>query len=139
MESLKQFVLNLITVTPGSDFKYYWLLIILIILVTALAVFIKVYIKKHKEDKAFKHLFKRYPARLINFNLLLGFYLFFRYYSVPYLSVRLLLYIIMLWGIYLAYRMINSYHREYHIQKKRHEIQMAEVKYLPKHKQKRRH
>ncbi len=139
MESLKKIILYIFTVTPGRDFRYYAVFIIMMVAALGLAIFIKIYIKKHKKDKAFKHLFKRYTSKLINFDILIGLYLFFRYYSVSYLSSRVLLYSITLYGVYLAHAMIIAYHRKYPLEKKRHELQISEKKHLPKkHKHKKR-
>jgi amino acid transporter len=122
---------------PGRSFGYYIVFGIIAGLCLALAIFLKIYIKKNKEDKAFRRIFKRFPTRLTYLSVILAAYLFFRYYAVPFLSMRFLLYVILASIIYLFYLLINSYLNKYPLEKKNHEELIAKNKYLPgKHKKK---
>lgn len=116
---------------PGRIFSYYVILIIVAVGLLAFSIFLRLHLKKYKEDKAFKRLFRGFPKKLQIIALLLIAYLFFRYYTVGFISMRILLYLILAGAAWILYRMAYSYFKKYPPAKKEHERQMAMNKYLP--------
>lgn len=131
MQTINDIISYVFHPNPGRSFSYYIVLLALIVFFLGFSIFLKIYIKKNKNDKAFKKLFRNYPGRFQLVTLFLILYLFFRYYAVVFLSMRIFLYIILLSGVMVIYAMGNAYLKKYPMEKKRYEEQNVKNKYLP--------
>ena len=129
MNILNNIVLYLFNPAPGRPFAYYYFVGVTIILLLALGIFIRIYIRKNKDDKIFKKLFKKYPSKLWTMSIAMAIYLLARYNYIPFFSMRTLYYIIAGTTLYLIYDMVNSYLRKYPETKKMHHEQIAQNKY----------
>lgn len=132
MSTLSSLLSYIFSPIPGKAFGFYYPLIVLIILLVAFAGFLFITVKKSKEDKTFKRLFRNYPAKLITVAACLGIYLLARYTAVPFLSMRVLLYVALIVLGILAYQIINLYLNKYPQEKKKHADLMEKNKYIPK-------
>lgn len=129
---------------PGSVFKYYIPLFILIgILILGSIIFSFYYKQKKKTDFAFKRLFKQFGNRLLIFGILYLFLIIVRFENIPYFSMRIWLYLTTLALLYLVvYKYLKSYFISYPKEKQNQtlhhqKVQREEKIYLP-HKKKRR-
>jgi cytochrome c biogenesis factor len=117
---------------PGKPFYYYLFLLILAVLLIAVSIYLSFLVKKSKEDKTFKRLFRKYPANLITVAICILIYLGARYTQVPFLSARFLLFIVLITLIVIAVRISNTYINIYPAEKKKHHELMEKNKYIPK-------
>ena len=138
MDIVNQTILYFFSPNPGREFQYYILLGILIAIFIALTVLIYLYAKKHKDDKAFKKLFRNYPTKFIILAVLLGLYMLLRYNGVPFFSMRFLLYILIGSCIFVVAMAVKTYLKKYPEEKKRRDDRMALNKYIPKKKKKKK-
>jgi small-conductance mechanosensitive channel len=118
--------------TPPHLFEYYMALGILCAAMFCLSIFLRVWFKKNREDKSLRRSLRAYVGQLQLLAVLLAFYLFFRYTGVAFLSVRALLYIILLCIAFLAYRMAKAYFKDYPAMKKNRHEQIAKNKFIPR-------
>jgi len=138
MNTLNNIIIYLFNPTPGRSFAYYYFISTLIVVLFLLGLFLKLYIKKNKEDKTFKKLFKQEPKKLWYLTIILLVYLFVRYYYVPFFSMRMLLFITIGVIIYKAYQLINIYLKLYPAEKKLREEKLEKKKYSIKRKPKKK-
>lgn len=134
METLNQIVLYFFSPNPGRVFNYYILIGALITLFILLTVLVYLYVRKNKEDKAFKKLFRNYPTKFLILAGLLGIYLILRYNYVPFFSMRILLYVLLGSSVYVIYAAIHTYLKKYPEEKERREKRMELNKYIPRKK-----
>ena len=121
--------------SPGKHFAYYIPLLVFAILLIALAIAIFIMVKQAKSDKAFRHIFKSYPQKLVIIGACLGLYLGCRYEQIPFLSTRFVLFIILAIAAIFLFLMGRSYLYTYPQEKKKYEEQEEKNKYIPrKHK-----
>lgn len=113
MQTLNNFILYFFLPVPGRTFQYYTFVGVLIAILAVLGIILAIYIKKNREDKAFRKLFKKFPRKLWTMAILLGLYLVVRYNYVPMLSMRLFFYILLGLTVYLFYQIINAYLKAY--------------------------
>ncbi len=93
---------------PGSEFRYYIPLLILAgVLIGGSIIFSFIYSKKKKTDFAFKRLFKKLSSRFIIIGIILLLLIALRYENIPYFSMRLFIYLLLLFFIYSVYRFIK--------------------------------
>lgn len=118
MQMFNSFFIYLFSPTPGRAFQYYNFIVILIVVLTILGIVLRVYIRKNRDDKPFRKLFKKFPSKLWILAILFTLYLLVRHYYVPFFSMRFLLYILLGATIYLAYKIINIYLKTYPEEKK---------------------
>ena len=127
---------------PGTEFRYYIpLLILATLLILGAMVFSQIYKRRKKFDFAFKRLFKNLSNRLIIIGILLLILVAVRYEQIPYFSMRLWLYAVLLFLLYTFYRYIKIYLKDYpkeklNVKKKTHFAKKEENKYLPNKKKK---
>ena len=95
---------------PGSAFNYYNEMIIIVILLTVAAIVIN-FIYRHKKttDPAFKKLFKNTSGNLGWFALVIALLLMFRSENIAYFSMRLWLYITVIWMAYYVAKNIFNF------------------------------
>ncbi len=138
MQTINQFFLYFFQ-SPPSAFQYAMALWVYVVLLIGAAVGIVVMIKKNKEDKAFKKVFRNFPTKLVTIGVLLAFYLLSREYSIPLLSMRIMLAVILAVSVYVDYTLVMAYLKKYPEEKKfRHDREQIN-KYIPhKHKKHKR-
>jgi uncharacterized membrane protein SirB2 len=131
METFNQVVLYFFSPLPGRDFDYYIPLIGLIAAILIASFYISIYIKKNKDNKAFKKTFRGFPSKLQLMAFLLGIYVLFRYYYVPFFSMRFILYILILITFYLLYLLAQAYRKTYPAEKEMRAHRQKVNEYLP--------
>lgn len=138
MQMFNSFFIYLFSPTPGRAFQYYNFIVILIVVLTILGIVLRVYIRKNRDDKPFRKLFKKFPSKLWILAILFTLYLLVRHYYVPFFSMRFLLYILLGATIYLAYKIINIYLKTYPEEKKLREKRHDQNRYTIKKKKKKK-
>ncbi len=142
MNTISSLFYYLLSPHPGSQFKFYIPMIILItILIIGGLAFSIIYKKRKKEDFAFKKLFQKTAARLILLGLLFLILTLVRYESIPYFSMRIWLYLSFLLLAFFLYSTIKTYKVKYPRERENLDIRMhskkrkvSEKKYLPNKK-----
>ncbi len=127
---------------PGSEFLYlYPLLIFGVALIIGSIVESVIYKKRKKHDYAYKRLFKSLSNRLALFGMLFIALAAFRYENIPYFSMRLWLFAAILGFVYLAYKYIQKFRKDYPREKNNIEVNLKakpskkeENRYLPNKK-----
>lgn len=119
---------------PSGQFKYLNALIIVAVVTMLISIALRIHLKKQKENKIFRKLFRDLPGKLQLFALSEGVYLLVRYERMPYLSMRVLNYMIWAYGIYTVFRAAQSYLKIYPSEKKHHDHQLKLNQYLPRKK-----
>lgn len=117
---------------PPLVFKYYVVLAILCAVMIGFSIFLRIWLKKQREDKTLKRCLRGYVGKIQLLAVFLAFYLFFRYTGVAYLSVRFLLYIILAAIAYLVFRISKTYFKDYPEMKKHHDQQMHKNAFIPR-------
>lgn len=117
---------------PTGPFNYMWLLIAFTIIGFACSIFLRVVIKKKKDDKIFKKHFRSLPGKLQNLAICEAIYIFARSQKMPYLSMRFLNYIILGAALYIILKYLQLYFKDYPEIAKKHKEQLALNKYLPR-------
>ncbi len=122
---------------PRSSFKYLIPLVIVVILTLAASIAFRFLLKKIREDKVFKKLFRSLPGKLQTLALLLAIYLGARYENMPFISTRIILFVLIGSEIYLIIKYAQIYLKSYPQMKREHQQQLHLNKYLPRKKVKR--
>ena len=142
MEYISSTFKYLFNSNPGTAFKYYVPMLILASLLVVGSIAFSAYYKKRKKvDFAFKRLFKSLSNRLMLFGIFLFILIAVRYENIPYFSMRIWLYILLLVLLYFVYRYLKIYKVKYPKEKinadaKKHQVKKEENKYLPNKKKK---
>lgn len=112
------FLKYLFNTNPGTEFKYYLPLgiLIAILIVSSVAVSI-IYDHKKHHDFAFKRLFKRTSLKLFLFGIFFLFLMGVRYENIPYFSMRIWLFLGLLVLAYLICKLVKTYFVEYQKEK----------------------
>ena len=117
---------------PSGPYKYMYFFIGLAVVGVGASIALRIYLKKQKEDKIFKKLFRDLPGKLQIFGILEAIYVFARYERMPYVSMRFLNYLVLAYGIYVLTRYVQLYLKVYPAEKKHHQEQVKLNKYLPR-------
>lgn len=126
MQTISSLFYYLFTPYPGSEFKFYIPMIILIILLIGGGIaFSIVYKMKKKEDPAFKKLFAKTAGRLILMGILFMILTLVRFESIPYFSMRLWLYLSLALLAFFVYITIKTYRTKYPKEKENFKTKMA--------------
>jgi Ca2+/Na+ antiporter len=142
MEYIKSFFSYFFTPNPGTDFSYYIpVLTVAVVLILGSILFSQYYKRKKKTDFAFKRLFKKVSSRMLLFGILFLVLTALRYESIPYFSMRFLLYLTAGLFLYFIYSYIKIYTVKYpkekeNAQAKHHTVKKEENQYLPNKKKK---
>jgi hypothetical protein len=123
---------------PGATFNYYIPILVLIVLLAVVAVGLKIFIKKNKQDKALRKTLRQFPSRIIYMALLLLLSLACRYANINLLSMRLFFFAVIIWGLYICYQLYTAYKVKYPAMKKLLQDQNVASKYTMKKKHKKR-
>ncbi len=132
----------LFNLNPGSECKYYIPLIILAaLLIGGSLAFSFLYKQKKKTDFAFKRLFKKVASRFTLFGVILVVLLAVRYENIPYFSMRVLLFALLLLIAYFIFHYVRIYLTVYPKEKQNVEFRREQSKktkktnpYLPNKK-----
>lgn len=119
---------------PSGNFKYIWVWVGITILLAIGAISFAFYLKKQKDDKILKKYFKKLPYHLLILSICFGLYLLSRYERIPFLSMRILNYILLATTVYIFVKNIQIYLKDYPHAKKHREEQMKLNRYLPRKK-----
>ena len=134
MNILFNFLQYFFEITPSTPFKYQVVTIIIAVLILGASIALRIYLKKTKEDKTFRKLFRSLPAKLQSIAICFGIYVVARYGNIPFLSMRVLNYLLIVLTFYVIIQNLRLYMKEYpEIQKRRLE-QSKLNKYLPRKK-----
>jgi len=117
---------------PLGNFKYIYFFLGLAVLALVASIVLRLYLKKNKEDKIFRKLFRGVPGKLQLLAFVEALYVLARYENMPYLSMRIVNYIILVYGLYLIIRNLQIFIKVYPAEKKRHHEQLEANKYLPR-------
>ena len=136
MEWINSFISYVFTPFPGRNFSYYMTVLLVILILLGLSVYIRIKSKKNKDDKAFKKIIRPYKNKLDTLSGLLIAYLVCRYYSIPFLSMRFLLYVLLGITLVALYFLIKKYRKDYPALKKHRKEQLEKNKYIPRKRKK---
>ncbi|MBD3361125.1 hypothetical protein GF366_04990 [Candidatus Peregrinibacteria bacterium] len=132
------------TPAPGATIKFYLPISILAaILILGSIAFSILYKKRKKEDFAFKRLFKKTSGRARAFGILFIVLIAVRYENIPYFSMRIWMYLLLLILAYFVYKYIKIYKVDYPREKENVKFKQQkksgkkENRYLPDKKKKR--
>lgn len=98
---------------PGSTFNYYTYLLIFGIALIIIGILFLVTIKIKKENKAFKKTYKTTPSKFIWIGIIVIILTASRTNGIPYLSMRLLLFIAVGLAVYYIFMVIINYFKKY--------------------------
>ncbi len=108
------FIKYLLNPNPGTAFKFYIpLAILIVVLIVGSIAFSIIYNHRKKHDFAFKRLFKSTSTHLLLLGLLFLFLIGVRSENIPYFSTRILLYLSLLLFLYFLYKAIKTYRVDY--------------------------
>ncbi|MBD3331163.1 hypothetical protein GF354_06615 [Candidatus Peregrinibacteria bacterium] len=111
---MNTFLNYLFSATPGSQMEFYIPLSALaLFLVFASIIFSIIYKNRKKKDFAFKRIFKRTSKTIFFMGFALGIYLLVRYENIPYFSMRLWLYVILLLILFFIGWYTKAYFKDY--------------------------
>lgn len=127
----------LLDATPGQEFRFYYPMIAFIVIMFAGSFLFKEIHKKKisNKDFVFKNLFKKVPARLIQFSIGFAFLTLIRYENIPYFAMRLWLMLLTLGFLfaigYYTYKYLKVYPKELENFRARPHHAAEANKYLP--------
>ena len=118
MQTLRNLLAYIFNSDPGQAFSYYIPMLVLVVLLIAGSIYTsRLYEKKKRSDFAYKRLFKNLSKTMATFGVLFLILLGLRYESIPYFSMRLWLYITFGVFLYVAYRYVEKFRKQYPIEK----------------------
>jgi len=121
---------------PPGSFGYYIVLAVLATIIFGFSFYLRLHIRKDKENRIFRRLFRGFPLKMETVAIIIAINLLARYYHVAFLSMRLVLFLTLVAAAYLAYRIGDTYLKQYPLEKKRHHEQMEKNRYIPRKKHK---
>jgi len=123
---------------PLGQFKFYYILVIIAVAALVASIALKLFLRKQKEDKIFKKLFRNLPGKLFTIAILEGLYVLVRFEEMPYVSIRFLNLVILIYAAYIVFHYGQIYYKIYPAEKKHHQEQIRLNRYLPRKNHKRR-
>jgi uncharacterized membrane protein SirB2 len=136
MSTFKTLLLYFFEPLPSGPFKYLIIISVIAAIFLIGSIGLRFIIRKKKEDKIFKKMFRSLPGKLLIIAIFLGIYLFSRYARIPFLSMRVLEYLILAIAAYLIIQNIRKYLLDYPKAKEKHLEKIESNKYLPRKKKK---
>ncbi len=142
MNTISSLFYYFFTPNPGSQFKFYIPMIVLItLLIAGGIVFSIIYKRKKRKDLTFKKLFQKTATRLVLLGILFLILTVVRYESIPYFSMRIWLYLSFLLLAIFFYLTIRTFKIKYpkekeNLEKRTHNMKKRETenRYLPNKK-----
>jgi len=122
------------TLRPDPNFQLTKLVVVLIILLFISSIALQIYRKKYVKDKIVKKILKRYPSRLNAFGVVLLLLLLSREAGIPFLSMRIWWFLLLLLMIYWLSKTIFNFKKEYSKRLFRQKQNQFKNKYIPKKK-----
>ncbi len=119
---------------PDPNFQFTKVTVVLIVLFFVLCVAIKIYRNKYAKDPIIKKIIKRYPGKLFMFGSILLFLLLVREAGVPVVSMRIWWFLLLIYVIYWAVKILLNFKKEYRRRSKQMNSHAVQSKYLPKKK-----
>jgi len=132
MSIISNLILYFFSPLPEGPFRFMYFFIVLGAISLIGGIVLKVYLKKQKNDKIFKKLFRDLPGKLILIGILEGLYVLVRWQRLPYLSLRFLNYLVLAYVIYVVFHYVQLYIKVYPEDKKHREAQIKKNQYLPR-------
>jgi len=122
------------TPRPDPDFQFTKITLVLIVLFFVAAVGIRYYRKKIAKDPIIKKMIKRYPGKLMTFGSLLLFLLLVREAGIPFVSMRILWFALLIYVVYWAVKTFLNFKKDYRQRTGQARRHAKKSKYLPKRK-----
>lgn len=109
-----KYIKYLLSPNPGTDFRFYIPLAVLVVLLFLGAIAVSIIYKRRKGyDFAFKRLFHKTAMNLCLNGILFLFLLVVRYEGIPYFSARIFMFAGFAWLIYFIYKTVRVYLKDY--------------------------
>ena len=121
---------------PPEPFQYKFIFLGIAGALLIASILTHLYLKKSKDDKILKKLFRTLPKKFLLLATCEALYVLFRYERMSFFSVRIINYIILAATLYVIIKNIRIYQKEYPKLKKEREEQMRLNQYLPRKKTK---
>ncbi len=143
MDKFQSILSYFFVAAPGSNFKYYIPVgLLAAVLIIGGLVFSKIYNQKKKTNPAFKNTFKKVSKHSVLMGLLFVFLMVVRYERIPYFSMRIWIYVSLLFLAFLVYKHVKAFKVDYPrelentklIQKTTEQRKSEQSKYLAKKK-----
>lgn len=134
METFNNLVIYIFHATPGRAFQYYYFIGAVCVALIGVGIILKIYLKKNRQDKTFRKLFKKSPKKVWLMAACFAIYLLARNSYVPFFSMRFILYLLLGITVYMFYQMISTYLKVYPEEKKRRKEALEQNRYTIKKK-----
>lgn len=121
---------------PDPNFQFTKLTLLLGVLLLLMGVGLGLYRKKYLKDQIARKLLKVFPGRLELYGFLILMLLGFRELGIPYLSMRIWWFILLVFFLYTFLGLTFTYNKEYRNREEREKKNAGNAKYLPKKKHK---
>lgn len=121
---------------PDPNFQFTKITVALIILFFAISIAVQVYRKKYAKDPIVKKILKKYPGKLRLFAIILLLLLIFREAGLPFLSMRIWWFALLIYVIFWAVSILRSFKKDYENRLKKAKFKLSKDKYLPRKKKK---
>ena len=128
---------------PGQAFNYYTVVLAVVALLAIGSFAFKNICKKRarERDFVFKKMFRKVPSRMIYFAIGLLFLVVVRYENIPYFSMRILLYLLLLgiavtagWYLYKYFKVYPKERDNFESRQAIKTVEETKTKYLPNKK-----
>jgi len=122
------------TPRPDANFQFTKVTILLIVVFYLLGFLIKLYRSKSTKDPIIKKMIRKYPGRMWLFGTLLLFLLLLRENGIPYLSMRIWWFLLLLYIMHWAIEILINFKKEYKRRMNQASQNRSKSKYLPRQK-----
>lgn len=124
------------TPRPDPDFQFTKLVLAFIILFYLAAFAVWLYRKKYAKNPIIRKMIRHYPIRFLSFGSVLLFLLLSREVGLPFLSMRIWWFVLIIVFISWAAKIGLNFKKEYRSRLSKNEKKIKNSKYLPKKKKK---
>jgi len=119
---------------PDPNFQFTKLTLLIGVLLILMGFALGIYRKKYLKNSIIKKMLKIYPGRLRLYGFLVLLLLIFREQGIPYLSMRLWWFVLLVFFLYTFLKLAFTFKKEYAKRKERERKNIIKRKYLPKKK-----
>lgn len=119
---------------PDPNFQFTKLTLLTGCLLAFAGVALSVYRKKYLKDPIAKKLLRKYPGRLWIYGFLVLMLLAFREQGIPYLSMRIWWFVLLVFFLYTFLGLAFNYKKQYRMRQDRIKKNAGSLRYLPKKK-----